>query len=963
MNTLRVLILMTCLGLSFNVVMAQLEQSPHDFSVVKLDPHQNNAWAVRMTQCVDNTQALLFNSLVKSEQATGQIESRSFFAPEKLSFWIAGASHQNKNFVQLVDAASGEVLRSEPAPGTDQALQKTWDLVDIKDRSVIIRLIDHDTGDGWAWMAFGRLDPPVVQMPTTAGAIPDDWSLTAFTPETIEVLGVPFTKQKEWVPEREGEQLSINLGVKAKHLYLLGAINSVKMANPGWGGGKGEINFFIGNSIGTLLLNYQSGAVDAIPLIIGYNVWWHDAYQQSHVPLSQPGPERDLLDKVLFVANGIDGWKSEIKDYFIVIKLRDEMINSMTLVDRIDKDGTFVLEGATLDGVTSNSPQASLESTVTKDVDEGFKTWLPTHTIDSRNAYPETIATTLKDLGNRFYTYPEDITEAMIESTPKEITSENFEGPKVRFSGKPEASLMTHIYYENAHNTSTRVEEDGSVHESAKGSTNYPQFGTWIPNLQPFYTAAYTRIRALTVLSEMGFNDHVSRALDYFDYWLMYYPRSFPEIQLGGKPVPGHASVIANQPHVYPDILSKSGWPTRYQVRDFGNPETDGHGMLMLTHWRAWVQLGRPLDWIEKRWEAINEAAEFIPWALENPDLSFSEHGLLYAESEGGMSMVSLYSNMACYFGLLGYVDIAKAAGKDDIAQRWSDIAEKLRLAMEAYFTIQDPQYGDVWDVQKAAGWGYEQGVLAPILFGMDLTGYDVNNRLPAGWAARTRRSYEKIIKNMQPEFCAPAGLGYGQNYFTQSALLFDRMEEATPMVEWLARFCYAPRLEHPFRSPEGITMQSDGSVWRRWGDLGNLYQMAEAVYTIHVLLGIDDLNLDRLVLMPRLPLGWTDIDVAEWPVVIAGENGAVTANLAYKLRRNQETNAMMIEVMPDRPIQHCAIRLGPFKGDGNLTCSMIKPQDHSDNMRIVESGGFRWVWCEVDNVSIDGFSMQAGFE
>lgn len=94
----------------------------------------------------------------------------------------------------------------------------------------------------------------------------------------------------------------------------------------------------------------------------------------------------------------------------------------------------------------------------------------------------------------------------------------------------------------------------------------------------------------------MGFTSKVNAAVDYFDRWMMYFPNSYPELQLGGKPVPGHASVIANKPLIYFDVLRKVGWATKYKTHDFGNGENDGHGMLMLSRWRTWLKQGKPKD-------------------------------------------------------------------------------------------------------------------------------------------------------------------------------------------------------------------------------------------------------------------------------------------------------------------------------------------------------------------------------
>ena len=191
----------------------------------------------------------------------------------------------------------------------------------------------------------------------------------------------------------------------------------------------------------------------------------------------------------------------------------------------------------------------------------------------------------------------------------------------------------------------------------------------YLPDLQPYYDDSYTRTHFIALLSNIGFLTKANKAIDYFDRWMMYFPNSYPALQIGGKPVPGHATVIANKPHVYFDELSKVGWPEKFKTRDYGNPETDGHGLLMLSRWRAWIKGGRTKAWLEQRWEAVNEAAEWIGWCLDNPQLSFSEHGLLYSESEGGMAMESLYCNVPCYFGLLAYAEMAEALKR----QMWRD--------------------------------------------------------------------------------------------------------------------------------------------------------------------------------------------------------------------------------------------------------------------------------------------------
>lgn len=768
--------------------------------------------------------------------------------------------------------------------------------------------------------------------------------------EKISVAGIPFLPHELFVL-KEGESPEIAFHpVRADWLFLLEPLNSIDRGNPDWGGGDEALNFFVGDSIGTLSLTYESGRIDSVPLICGYNVWWRVPYQQSPAPFSNDESARTVLRRALRVIHGAEGHQADAPPYLMAIRLRNEALLGVTLHDSDKKAGHFKPSGLTLAGVQSPLPRKDEHlAEFSGDLDPALAARLETHAIESADAYPSAARQAVADLARFLYTFEEDVRLEGIRETPPAMTSENFSGPAVRFRGPPEAEILTHVYYENAHEVTTRIGADGLVHESREKAIRYADFGGFTPDLGAYYNLAYTRNRALTVLAEMGFVELADRAVDFFDRWLMYFPESFPEVQIDGKPVPGHTPVIANTPHFYFDVLKDHGWPTRYTTRDFGNPETDGHGMLMLARWRVWVQLGRPAEWVERRWKALREAAEFVRWALDNPGFSFSENGLLYAESEGGMQQLSLYSNMPVYFGLLAYAEMADRIGREEEAHGWRELAAGLAEAMEGYFPQETEKFGEVWNPELVGGFKYHSGVLAPLLFSMDWWGYDAAARLrehnPA-WLARTERSYKMILNNMRPEWCAPSGLGYGQNYFAQSALLLDYMGEATPIIEWLARFCYAPRQPDPYRVPEGATISGAGDVWRRWGDLGNLYQMVDTVYTIQVLLGIDDLDATHLRLMPRLPAGWTGMEVSDWPVRADSlEQKGHLLRLRYNLERPSK-NILKMAVETDFIAIKMSLRLGPFPVEG--TDPEIRLNGAPVTARVIASGDARWTWVNL---------------
>jgi hypothetical protein len=567
---------------------------------------------------------------------------------------------------------------------------------------------------------------------------------------------------------------------------------------------------------------------------------------------------------------------------------------------------------------------------------------------------PRSVSDALRDLSQVVYTFPEDIDARAISRAEPVDPQRAFPGPEVKFIGPAEATILTNVFLENSIGLLDRVDDDtGMVHESLPNAENYKDWVGYLPNAQAYYNDSFTRTHFIALLSNMGFLARADKAIDYFDRCMMYFPKAYPAIQMGGKPVPGHATVLANKPHSYFDDFSKHGWPTKFKTRDYGNPETDGHGLLMLSRWRAWAKAGRTKQWIELRWEAIHEAAEWIPWCLDNPELSLSEHGLLYSESEAGMEMESLYCNVPCYFGLLAYAEMAEVAGKTDFARRWRAQAERLLDAMNAYFPATLEPWGDVWDREKVTGnekgWG-PSAAMVPILEAMELYGYDPASRMPAGWAERTRRTYDLLFAQRRPRYCEPATLGYGQGFMTQSALLLDRMDDATRMTAWMARLCFAPRQPHPYRVPECVMMKSDGSMWARRGDLGNGFQMGEVLLACQILLGIDDYDANTLKLMPRLPIGWTGVSVHNWPVRVSSSSRSEMAMLSMELTRDSNYKKCDFNLYADKPVDDLAIRLGPFP----ISAKQLNVEINRENASatLFESGDSKWAWVRIGKMN-----------
>ena len=156
-----------------------------------------------------------------------------------------------------------------------------------------------------------------------------------------------------WQPE-ENEYMSnflYNLEIKADSLFLLGCLNSVDVTHPAWGGDDGLRNFFIGDSAGEMTIGYASGKTDTIPLIFGHTAWWDNNYKASPEPFRSDKKAKIQLDDALCVANGVESYTNTSKNYYLKIKLRDELVKWIRFTDNPERVGYYQVEGLTFSGI------------------------------------------------------------------------------------------------------------------------------------------------------------------------------------------------------------------------------------------------------------------------------------------------------------------------------------------------------------------------------------------------------------------------------------------------------------------------------------------------------------------------------------------------------------------------------------------------------------------------------------
>lgn len=127
-------------------------------------PNAANCWGVANSRKASDgvNGAPLFSSFEAGETRTGIYRSSPFEPGPSLSFFIAGHDGfpdnplKKANFVRLIDASSGEVLREASPLRNDVAQLVEWNTGDLAGRKTVVELVDGDTATAYAWIAVGR---------------------------------------------------------------------------------------------------------------------------------------------------------------------------------------------------------------------------------------------------------------------------------------------------------------------------------------------------------------------------------------------------------------------------------------------------------------------------------------------------------------------------------------------------------------------------------------------------------------------------------------------------------------------------------------------------------------------------------------------------------------------------------------------------------------------------------------
>ena len=319
--------------------------------------------------------------------------------------------------------------------------------------------------------------------------------------------------------------------------------------------------------------------------------------------------------------------------------------------------------------------------------------------------------------------------------------------------------------------------------------------------------------------------------------------------------------------------------------------ENDGQGLTTLFLYRLWQRLPDRDDWLRARWPDIKAAGDWILWQFAHPEISGATNGLLHTTGESADGNgYSVYPDTICMHALEALAQMADSIGRNRLSRR---VAEARRRNEAGDHQPVHCERSEVWprlDARNTQTGSTRASVLGPLIFQADDQGFAPEDSIPQ-WRQVNEASYQRLIDTYKPFGFYGQAMGYGQGFVTQSALLLDRMHDATQMLDWAAKEIYNPR-QGSFIVPEGVQIDPTGRFWYPMGDLGNGVQEGEIVKTLRMVIGMDDTHPDRLQFFPRLPYDWKQIEVGKISadICIIGNAGNGFAEIQFgTFRRKNE--------------------------------------------------------------------------
>jgi len=752
-----------------------------------------------------------------------------------------------------------------------------------------------------------------------------------------EIAGVAFAApaRPSMVPEGGAVRLPVNRSVS--QLVFLGMTNSLDQGSPGWGAAVGERDkrFFLGTQIGEVVVGRPGGTSESLPLTFGYNVWWWAGFERDgyRSPLDTTAGAALLQGALKLTNTG----KKPPQAYVMAVDVNGP-VTDIVLKDNPAKAGYPVIASVT--AVLADGESLALSEGGPQPLAEKSSGLESSRAIRLASAADEA-SSAVDALRKVLYTSQAhwDAGEHFTRDFPP-----GYEGPVVEFKGCKEAEAFTNLFAWNLVDMLGKT-EGGRYRTSSVGAPNwgrYKGFGTWKDGVGWNQERAWSRDMGPTVieLAQLGYQARAEALCEYAWKWMGWF-RDVDMRYPDGTPVPPHWIRSINTPE------ERSHNPVREGVQ-----ENDGHGLLMLATYKTWQRTADPGAWARRHWQGYKDAAEWICWQFEHPEISGATTVMRTVSECSRRPEKSPYAEFPCAMGLLGHAEIADSIGETTYALRWRTRANKMLAAMPEAYIVDDPVFGRRWD--NAFAWSGHYPALGPLIDQADYNGLRPEQQLPE-WNSVNLNTFQWQLHEHSgvPYAYHAAAFGYGQAFVTEAALLLDRMVEATALVTTMAKLAWFPGFR-PWIVPEGVEWTDDLRYWFRTCDLGNGVQQANLIKTVRLMVGLDDSDGEHLDILPRLPEGFTQMHIGSYAVETSG--GKCLVEMTYD---RAGATGHSLDFSSERPVEVRTVRLGPLPAHTKLEQWQVTAQETTGSVSLGHEGAEDWMYFTPDGL-VNRFKLTA---
>lgn len=129
-----------------------------------------------------------------------------------------------------------------------------------------------------------------------------------------------------------------------KYMYAVGGFFSPDEGCPGWGTSDVKRIKAIGDCVGHIVVEYDDGTENKIPLIFGYTMWYHSIWNERPAPFFGENKDEELIAALKLSLAVKGGWEGD-KYGVIRIQIDDKDIKSIYVASNPEKEGSCVFVG------------------------------------------------------------------------------------------------------------------------------------------------------------------------------------------------------------------------------------------------------------------------------------------------------------------------------------------------------------------------------------------------------------------------------------------------------------------------------------------------------------------------------------------------------------------------------------------------------------------------------------------